>query len=61
MVARKRDEALPIAAFWINLLAVAHFRVDFHCKFPQLALRYFPLSAWDLLSLCAVEPRICLT
>lgn len=37
MVARKRDEALPIAAFWINLLAVAHFRVDFHCKFPGSA------------------------
>jgi hypothetical protein len=35
-LARKRDEALPIAAFWINLLAVARFRVDFHLRFSDL-------------------------
>ena len=48
MVARKRDEAMPIAAFWIALLAVVHSQVDFSLQIPGFSLAVFPLVGMGL-------------
>ena len=43
MVARKRDETLPIAVFWIGVLAIVHYKVDFSLQVPGFSLAIFPL------------------
>ena len=40
---RKRDEILPLAAFWLGLLAIGHSQLDFPSKF--LAFRW-PFALW---------------
>jgi hypothetical protein len=38
MLARKRDEVLPLAAFWIGLLAVIHSQIDFSLQIPGFSI-----------------------
>jgi O-antigen ligase len=38
MVGRERDEILPIAAFWIGLLAVVHSQIDFSMEIPGFSV-----------------------
>ena len=38
MLSRKRDEILPLAAFWIGLLAVVHSQIDFSLQIPGFSI-----------------------
>lgn len=38
MVTRKRDEILPMTAFWIGLLAIAHSQIDFSLQIPGFSI-----------------------
>jgi hypothetical protein len=38
MLARKRDEVLPLPAFWIGLLAVIHSQIGFSLQIPGFSI-----------------------
>lgn len=38
MLVRKQDDILPLAAFWIGLLAVIHSQIDFSMQVPGLSI-----------------------
>jgi O-Antigen ligase len=38
MLARERDEILPLAAFWIGLVAVLHSQIDFSLQIPGFSI-----------------------
>jgi O-Antigen ligase len=38
MLGRKRDEILPLAAFWIGLVAVVHSQIDFSLQIPGFSI-----------------------
>jgi hypothetical protein len=48
MTARRRDEILPAAAFWIGLLAVLRSLVDFSLRIPGFSLAILPLVGMGL-------------
>ena len=58
MTARRRDEILPAAAFWIGLLAVLHSLVDFSLQIPGFSLAILPLIGMGLAQSKSSRPRI---
>jgi O-antigen ligase len=48
MTARRHDEILPAAAFWIGLLAVLRSLVDFSLQIPGFSLAILPLVGMGL-------------
>jgi O-Antigen ligase len=48
MVDRKRDQVLPIVAFWAGLLAVVHSQIDFSLQIPGFSLAICPLLGMGL-------------
>jgi O-antigen ligase len=48
MLARKRDEVLPLAAFWIGLLAVIHSQIDFSLQIPGFSIAICTLIGMGL-------------
>lgn len=48
MLTRKRDEILPIAAFWIGLLAVMHSQIDFSMQIPGFSIAICTLVGMGL-------------
>jgi O-antigen ligase len=58
MIARRRDEILPAAAFWIGLLAVLHSLVDFSLQIPGFSLAILPLIGMGLAQSKSSRPRI---
>ena len=45
---RKRDEVLPLAAFWIGLLAVIHSQIDFSLQIPGFSIAICTLIGMGL-------------
>jgi hypothetical protein len=48
MIKRNRDDILPIAAFWISLLALLHSQLDFSLQIPGFALAVLILTGVGL-------------
>jgi hypothetical protein len=48
MLARKRDEVLPLTAFWIGLLAVIHSQIDFSLQIPGFSIAICTLIGMGL-------------
>jgi hypothetical protein len=48
MLTRKRDEILPMAAFWIGLLAMIHSQIDFSLQIPGFSIAVCALVGMGL-------------
>jgi hypothetical protein len=48
MLTRKRHAILPMAAFWIGLLAVLHSQIDFSLQIPGFSIAICPLIGMGL-------------
>lgn len=48
MLTRKRDAILPMATFWIALLAVLHSQIDFSLQIPGFSIAICPLIGMGL-------------
>ena len=48
ILTRKRDEILPLAAFWVAILGVLHSQVDFSLQVPGFSIVVFALTGMGL-------------